>query len=103
MKTQLCAFAFIASAFATSAWAQIGVEAELDGDDLAVLPEFKAVDSNEDGLINLAETESLAKLLLEEHEVVFKFEEVDENRDGLINNEEYIAYDQTLQEQLDIA
>ena len=71
--------------------------------DLAVLPEFKEVDANENGMIEAAETETLAEQLKDEHQISFQFEAVDRNRDGMINTQEYVAYDAVLKERLGIA
>jgi len=100
MKEQLMAAALIATGFGLVAVAQEGAPEE---EELAVLPEFKSVDANEDGMIDVAETKELTEMLEEEHQIEFQFETVDENRDGLINNEEYVAYDAVLKERLGIA
>jgi hypothetical protein len=104
MKLKLIATALIATPFAVAAIAQEGSPAPAAEDkELAVLPEFKAIDANEDGMIEATETESLAKMLREEHQVVFQFQTVDRNSDGLINAQEYVAYDGVLKERLGIA
>jgi Ca2+-binding EF-hand superfamily protein len=72
-------------------------------DELAVLPAFKAVDSNQDGMIDTAETEPLAEMLEQQHQIEFRFETVDVNEDSVIDAREYIAYDAVLKERLGIA
>jgi len=71
--------------------------------ELAVLPQFKSVDANENGRIEASETEGLTEQLKEEHQISFQFEAVDRNRDGMINAQEYVAYDAVLKERLGIA
>lgn len=109
MKKQLFPVALIATglgatvlafAQAVSPPAQPGQPTEQE---LAVLPEFKEVDANENGMIEAAETEGLAEQLREEHQISFQFEAVDRNRDGMINTQEYVAYDAVLKERLGIA
>lgn len=102
MRVKLIATALLATPFAIAAVAQEGAPAPADKE-LAVLPEFKTIDANEDGMIEANETESLAKMLREEHQVVFQFQAVDRNSDGLINTQEYVAYDGALKERLGIA
>jgi hypothetical protein len=107
MKTikQVLAGAFIATAFGTIALAQEGApEGEgAPSEELAVLPQFEAVDANQDGMIDQTETEALAEVLADEHEIAFEFESVDQSQDGVIDSQEYIAYDFALREQLGIA
>jgi Ca2+-binding EF-hand superfamily protein len=101
MNKKLLAAALVLAGFATVGAAQEGAGTEEEK--LAVLPEFKAVDANEDGMIQASETEALAKELEEEYSIEFRFEVVDENRDGQINTVEYVAYDAMLAERLGIA
>jgi hypothetical protein len=118
MKKQTFAFALIATSFglgtlfSQGAVAQEGAPPEAappapaaaeDEKELAVLPEFKKVDANEDGMIDSTEAVALAETLEEEHQIVFEFRTVDENADGLINDQEYVAYDGMLAERLGIA
>ncbi len=101
MNTKLLATTLVLAGFATAGTAQEG--AETGAEELAVLPDFNAVDANEDGMIQATEAEPLAKLLEEDHNVEFRFEVVDENRDGQIDTAEYLSYDIMLAEQLGIA
>ena len=121
MDKKLLATALVLAGFATGVAAQEGAPPQAPGaaqqgpgappagaaateeEELAVLPEFKAVDANEDGMIQENETEALAKVLEEDHRIEFQFDVVDENRDGQINNAEYVAYDAMLAERLGIA
>ncbi len=103
MKLTTIAAAMLAAGFGTAVVAQDAAPSKAETEKLAVLPEFKAVDANEDGMIDVAETESLAKMLEEEHQVSFEFDTVDKNEDGLINTQEYVAYDAMLGERLGIA
>ena len=98
MKLKLIAAALIAVPFAALAQEEAPKQAEL-----AVLPEFKTVDANENGMIEATETAALAKMLRDEHQIVFQFDSVDRNKDGAINAAEYVAYDGMLKERLGIA
>lgn len=101
MNTKLLATTVVLAGFAAAGAAQEG--AETNAEELAVLPEFEAVDTNEDGMLQATEAEPLATLLEENHNVEFRFEVVDENRDGQIDAAEYLSYDILLAEQLGIA
>ena len=104
MKTQPFVTVLLVTGISVSAAAQdTGRGVQLEGDELAVLPEFKTVDTNKDGMIAADETQKLAKMLEEEHNIVFRFEVADENQDGVIDNREYVAYDRFLKERLGIA
>ncbi len=101
MKTQLIVTALFATSLGTVAAAQ-----EKDAnpeEELAVLPAFDTVDANEDGMVDAAESETLMKVLEEEHQITFQFEAADSNQDGLINSREYIAYDAVLKDRLGIS
>jgi hypothetical protein len=101
MNKQLFPIALLATGLGATAFAQ--VVSQPDEPELAVLPEFKTVDANENGMIEAAETEGLTEQLKEEHQISFQFEAVDRNRDGMINTQEYVAYDAVLKERLGIA
>ena len=103
MTRQLTALAFLASICTVSAWAQDEPGVDVGDQELTVLPDFKSIDTNADGMITMAETEVLADLLKQEHEIEFRFDAVDENRDGQINSKEYMAYDARLRKELGIA
>ncbi len=109
MRKQLFPVALLATGLGATALAfaqgvvQPSQPAQSTEQDLAVLPEFTEVDSNENGMIEAAETEGLAEMLKEEHQISFQFEAVDRNRDGAINTQEYVAYDAVLKERLGIA
>lgn len=106
MKKQIIATALVALGCGPAVWAQqeAGAGAGIaEEDELAVLPEFKSVDANEDGMIDTAEGEMLTDTLKEEHNVEFQFETVDRSQDGLIDVREYTAYDATLKQQLGIS
>ena len=103
MKIRHIAAALIGTGLSLSVFAQDGAGAPEQEAKLSVLPEFTAVDANEDGMIDHPESESLARTLDEQHAIVFQFTAVDANNDGLINNEEYVAYDHALAERLGIA
>jgi Ca2+-binding EF-hand superfamily protein len=103
MKKYSYPIALLATGLAATAFAQaVSSQAPTD-EELAVLPEFEAVDANENGRIEAGETEDLAKMLNDQHQIAFQFEAVDRNRDGLINPQEYVAYDGVLKERLGIA
>lgn len=105
MKKQLLA-TLIGMGFSIVAVAQDGAaqpQAPQDKDALAVLPEFKAVDANKDGMIDADEASALTKTLQEEHQIQFQFETVDTDRDGVINDREYVAYDHMLKQRLGIS
>ena len=101
MNKALFPLALLATGLGAAALAQ--EVAEQTEPELAVLPEFKSVDANENGMIEANETEDLAEQLKEEHEIAFQFEAADRNRDGMINTQEYVAYDGVLKERLGIA
>jgi hypothetical protein len=106
MKKYSYPLALLATGLAATAFAQAVAQGPAQAaaeEELAVLPEFKAVDANEDGGIQAAETEGLAKMLKDQHQIAFQFEAVDRNRDGEINPQEYVAYDGVLKERLGIA
>jgi Ca2+-binding EF-hand superfamily protein len=102
MKTQLILATLIAAGFGTTAIAQ-DAEPAAEEEKLAVLPEFEAIDANENGTIDAPESEMLSEALEEQHKIAFQFETVDRNRDGLIDVREYVAYDVMLKERLGIA
>jgi Ca2+-binding EF-hand superfamily protein len=102
MKKYSFPIALLATGIAATAFAQAVTQAPAD-EELAVLPEFEAVDANENGMIEATETESLAKMLKDEHQIAFQFDSVDRNQDGQINTQEYVAYDAVLKERLGIA
>ena len=102
MKKHSFPIALIATGLAATAFAQAVTPAPEEAE-LAVLPEFEAVDANENGMIEATETEGLAKMLKDQHQIAFQFESVDRNRDGRINVQEYVAYDAVLKERLGIA
>jgi hypothetical protein len=103
MKRQSIAAVVICAGLSLSALAQEGAGASDDDTGLFVLPEFKSVDRNKDGMIDLIESETLAATLVEEHGIAFQFLVIDVNHDDLINNQEYVAYDAALAERLGIA
>lgn len=107
MKKQMFALALVATGLGLGTFLMQGALAQgaaaEEEDKLAVLPEFKAVDANEDGMIDSTEVESLTETLKERHAIDFQFRAVDENGDGLINDQEYVAYDRMLAERLGIA
>ena len=103
MNKQLFPIALIATGLGATALAFAQAVSEQKEPELAVLPEFKSVDANENGMIEAAETERLAEQLKEAHQITFQFEAVDRNRDGMINTQEYVAYDAVLKERLGIA
>ena len=106
MKKYAYPVGLLATGLAATAFAQAVSEGPSQApteQELAVLPEFEAVDANENGRIEAAETEDLAKMLKDQHQIAFQFEAVDRNRDGLINPQEYVAYDGVLKERLGIA
>jgi len=61
----------------------------------SMLPEFAAVDENEDGALDQAEIGALNEML-KDTEVAFEFETADANEDGLIDETEYAEYEEML-------
>jgi len=59
------------------------------------LPEFAAVDRNQDGKIDQAEAEVLAEVL-KESDTEFDFQTADANEDGAIDAAEYAQYEEDL-------
>ncbi|HUF73040.1 MAG TPA: dockerin type I domain-containing protein [Gammaproteobacteria bacterium] len=59
------------------------------------LPEFAAVDRNQDGKIDQAEAEVLAEVL-KESDTEFDFQTADANEDGAIDAAEYAQYQEEL-------
>jgi hypothetical protein len=102
MRKQKFFTALIATGLGATAIGQGLAQAPAE-EELAVLPEFEAVDVNEDGRINPSETEPLAEMLEDQHQIEFQFPTVDRNRDGAIDLQEYVAYDGVLKERLGIA
>ena len=113
MKTQLLAATLIAmgAGLGATATGQEGQEAReveviivrAQRDRLAVLPVLRSVDTNDDGMVDMTESDTLTEVLEEGHGIEFQFEAVDSNRDGLINDREYAAYDSVLRDRLGIA
>ena len=105
MKKEVLAITLIALGFGSAVLAQDGAGAAItpEADDLAVLPGFKSVDANQDGMIDKAEGEALTKVLQAEYQVEFQFDSADKSHNGLIDAQEYIAYDLMLKERLGIA
>jgi hypothetical protein len=99
MKKYALATLLIATGFGAAAVAQ--EEGAEEG--LTVLPPFEAVDANEDGMIDTAESEMLTEVLADQHQIEFQFAAADANRDGVIDGEEYTVYDEVLSEALGIA
>lgn len=61
----------------------------------SLLPEFGAVDENEDGMLDQTEVVALNEML-KDSEVTFEFETADANEDGLIDQTEYAEYEEML-------
>jgi hypothetical protein len=107
MYKQIVACTLVVTGLCTAALAQEPGAPEsaapTEEDKLAVLPEFIAIDANEDGMIDQPEADTLAEVLKEEYSLEFQFAAVDRSEDGLINVREYVAYDAALAERLGIA
>lgn len=105
MKKEMLAIALIAVGFGPSVLAQVGAGAAVapEEEELAVLPGFRSVDENQDGMIDKAESAVLTRSLEEKYEIEFQFESADTSHNGLIDAQEYIAYDSVLKERLGIA
>lgn len=93
MKYQITTL-LIAAGFAGTALAQDDAAPQAPAEEGSI-PEFAAVDRNEDGKIDQAEAEVLAEVLKDSN-VEFSFQTVDANEDGAIDAAEYAQYQEQL-------
>jgi hypothetical protein len=91
MKQQLTTLLILAGLGGTAMAQQAAPEAAEEGK----MPEFAAVDRNEDGKIDPAEAEVLAEVL-KETDLEFDFRTADANEDGAIDAAEYAQYQEHL-------
>jgi hypothetical protein len=96
MKTKLVTAALIGTGFCVTALAQTSGSTSEEAD-LAMLPAFSKIDSNNDSMIDKSEAMMASKELKKQHNMQFKFEAADKNDNGSINDKEYVAYDKMLQ------
>lgn len=82
----------VLAGFAGTALAQ---DAAPEAPEEGTLPEFAAVDRNEDGRIDQAEAEVLTEVLKESN-MEFDFQTADANEDGVIDAAEYAQYQEEL-------